>query len=320
MAPTSTPRVGSSSIITFGFVVSHFPSTTFCWLPPESVETGERGECVWIRSSEIVRVRDRELLARSGRPQPGDAGGRGHHQVLEYGHLQHQALPLSIRRDEGDAVPHGLLRLAVADGTTGDLDGALRLAQAEDRLHQLAAPGADEPGEPDDLARGDVEVDRVERARKRKAANLERELGRRALTLPLVHDILERVADHQLDQTGPVELGQRPLADRVAVAQDGGAVAELEDLAQPVRDEDHGHALLAQPADDPEERLDLVVGERARRLVEDENARVDRESARDLDHLLLVGPQAPHRQRRVEVEAEAGERLAARAGACRASR
>ena len=30
------PRVGSSKMIAFGFMASHFASTTFCWLPPDS--------------------------------------------------------------------------------------------------------------------------------------------------------------------------------------------------------------------------------------------------------------------------------------------
>src|SRR4051795_6030186 len=37
--PTSMPRVGSSTISTFGPVASHFPRTTFCWLPPDNVPT-----------------------------------------------------------------------------------------------------------------------------------------------------------------------------------------------------------------------------------------------------------------------------------------
>ncbi len=35
LAPTSTPRVGSSKSITPGSSASHLASTTFCWLPPE---------------------------------------------------------------------------------------------------------------------------------------------------------------------------------------------------------------------------------------------------------------------------------------------
>jgi hypothetical protein len=34
LAPTSTPRVGSSTISTLGRVASHFAMTTRCWLPP----------------------------------------------------------------------------------------------------------------------------------------------------------------------------------------------------------------------------------------------------------------------------------------------
>ena len=36
LAPTSTPRVGSSSRITDGWASSHLANTTFCWLPPLS--------------------------------------------------------------------------------------------------------------------------------------------------------------------------------------------------------------------------------------------------------------------------------------------
>ena len=39
LAPTSTPRVGSSRISRSLLAVSHFDSTTFCWLPPESDDT-----------------------------------------------------------------------------------------------------------------------------------------------------------------------------------------------------------------------------------------------------------------------------------------
>ena len=34
------PRVGSSTISTAGLRLSHLASTTFCWLPPDSMETG----------------------------------------------------------------------------------------------------------------------------------------------------------------------------------------------------------------------------------------------------------------------------------------
>ncbi|MOA35873.1 hypothetical protein D3C78_1573610 [compost metagenome] len=40
LEPMSMPLVGSSRMMTLGWVASHLPITTFCWLPPESVPTG----------------------------------------------------------------------------------------------------------------------------------------------------------------------------------------------------------------------------------------------------------------------------------------
>ena len=40
LACTSMPRLGSSKNITFGAVLSQLPMTIFCWLPPESDDTG----------------------------------------------------------------------------------------------------------------------------------------------------------------------------------------------------------------------------------------------------------------------------------------
>ena len=48
-APTSMPRVGSSKIRICGWVLSHFASTTFCWLPPDRNRTSCSGP--WALSS-----------------------------------------------------------------------------------------------------------------------------------------------------------------------------------------------------------------------------------------------------------------------------
>src|ERR1700722_5021981 len=56
LAPTSMPRVGSSSMSSRGAVLSHLPSTHFCWLPPLKVATScslERATMLscWISSA-----------------------------------------------------------------------------------------------------------------------------------------------------------------------------------------------------------------------------------------------------------------------------
>ncbi len=92
-------------------------------------------------------------------------------------------------------------------------------------------------------------------------------------------------------------------------------VAELEDLVQPVADEEDRDAAVAQAADDREQALDLVGRERRRRLVEDQDARVDRERLGDLDELLVGHRQAADRRADVEPDVELLEqRLAPRAG------
>ncbi len=68
-APTSTPRVGSSRMSTFGCNSSHRPMTTFCWLPPLSWPTGVSMLEVLIARSRIVRsasaLRRRPLIIGS---------------------------------------------------------------------------------------------------------------------------------------------------------------------------------------------------------------------------------------------------------------
>jgi len=46
--PTSTPCVGSSSIITLGPIASQQASATFCWLPPDSDRAGREVDFVLI--------------------------------------------------------------------------------------------------------------------------------------------------------------------------------------------------------------------------------------------------------------------------------
>ena len=62
---------------------------------------------------------------------------------------------------------------------------------------------------------------------------------------------------------------------------------EGEHFLQTVRDDQERCALRAQAAHEGEEDVDLVRAERRGRLVEDDEAGVERERAQNLDHLLL---------------------------------
>ena len=96
------------------------------------------------------------------------------------------------------------------------------------------------------------------------------------------------LAEHHLDQRAPVDLVDRVRRDALAVAQHGHAVAELEHLVEPVRDEDDASALRDELAGRPEHALDLRLAEGRGRLVEDEQPRVADEQPGDLDELSLT--------------------------------
>ena len=84
-----------------------------------------------------------------------------------------------------------------------------------------------------------------------------------------------------------VGLGDLAGADQPAVLQHGHAVAEREDLGQPVRDVDDRHPVARQRAHDVEEPLGLGQRQRRGRLVEDQQPQVLRQRLGDLDHLRL---------------------------------
>ncbi len=76
-----------------------------------------------------------------------------------------------------------------------------------------------------------------------------------------------------------------------AVAQHHGVIGDLQRLLEVVGDVDDRDAAGREVADDLEQHLDLGGAERRGRLVHDEDARVDRQRAGDLDDLLLAEAQ-----------------------------
>src|ERR671919_238366 len=70
IAPTSTPRVGSSKITTRASPASALASTTFCWFPPDSSPTVLRvglSDLIWYSSTaDRARARNRRRRASTG--------------------------------------------------------------------------------------------------------------------------------------------------------------------------------------------------------------------------------------------------------------
>ena len=181
----------------------------------------------------------------------------------------------------------------------------------EERQQQVALALALQTGEPQDFAAVDRERDVAQAVAPTQRAHLQQRLldlraqGTRRKRLP------QRAPDHQAHDLVVAGRGHVDGPDVLAVAEDGGAVAQLAHLVHAVRDEDHRHALLAQPAHDGEDLLHLAPVERGGRLVEDQHPRLAAQRLGDLDQLPVGQREVAHRRprgrcRRTRARPEAG--------------
>ncbi len=97
--------------------------------------------------------------------------------------------------------------------------------------------------------------------------------------------------------------------DRTSVAHDRHAVADGIELVELVADENDRHALAFELPDDVEQDGDLMLVQRAGGLVHDHQLGLERDRARDRDHLLDGGVEAHQRPVHVDRDVEAAQHL-----------
>ena len=98
----------------------------------------------------------------------------------------------------------------------------------------------------------------------------------------------DRAADDQLDHLLVIDGLDREAADIAAVAQHGEIVAEGAHFRQAMGDEEDRDPFALQPLDQPAEPIDVPAREGGGRLVEQQDAGLAEDGARDLD-LLAQG-------------------------------
>ncbi len=158
--------------------------------------------------------------------------------------------------------------------------------EPEQDAGQLGPARADQAGQAEHLPFADLKAD-VVNARGPAAQPLHFEDHVPFRNLDLGKDAGKLAADHHPDQGRAVDLAHGTRADQRAVAERRHAVGDLRKFLQPVRDVDDADAVLLQIPDDAEEAVDLLVGQRRRGLVHDQDLGVGPERPRDLDELLL---------------------------------
>ena len=170
-----------------------------------------------------------------------------------------------------------------------------------DRTDKLAATGPDKTHEPENLA----------------FLHVERHTGklapRRGRILDLQHGVIRRrgngpkhpahlAANHGFDDGAHRNIATVAVLDLGAIAHDGDAVGHLADLLQPVGHVDDTGSVGLEILDLFAKQLGLGAAWCGRRLVEDQETRVERKSLADLDQLLCVHGPPFHLSRRREIE------------------
>jgi len=120
-------------------------------------------------------------------------------------------------------------------------------------------------------------------------------------------DLRQLAAHHHANELIAGEVEGTCRADVSAVTQHGYLIRDLEQLVHLVGDVENALPLRPQLADDREQVLRVLLGERRGWLVHDEQLGLVREGLCDLDHLAARDREGAHLGLRVDIDAEALE-------------
>ena len=157
-----------------GLTASSFASATFCWLPPESVDTGwwtlaqrmPSRSRIFSASAVSCPLRDHEAARDALQVERGD--------ILGDRQVEEDAVALAILAEIDDPLAdRGEIVALRRSPCRRDRSSRAALRQAADRLHRLGAARADQPAEAHDLAGSHFEADIVDDAAVRKPDHLQ---------------------------------------------------------------------------------------------------------------------------------------------------
>ena len=303
-------------------------SSTFCWLPPDSSRIFCSGPEHLTPSLAMKRSTISRCLRLVDHAGAGQVRQQRQRQVLAHRHVGDDALDLAVLGAEahagGDrgapasrnARSRPPKRIAAAVRPVGGEDRARRLGAARSRAGRRARRSR---------RRGPrADTSRTRRPTWRWSARSSSRPIAWAwpwkAVAPSALTVGEVAAEHGGDQLQLGHLGHRRDGDGAAVAHDRDPVADRVELVELVADEDHRHALALELADHVEQDRDLVLVERAGRLVHDHQLGLERDRAGDRHHLLDGGVEAHQRPAHVDRRCRSGAAPRRPRGACGPSR
>ncbi len=228
--------------------------------------------------------------------------------VLAHAQVGDDALALAIFGHHAQPRADRLERRARVDHLTlqPHLGAVAPGVGAEQRRHQLRAPGPHQAGDAKDFTAPEHEGDVVDALSLGVVDVVAGDVTR--LENYLAHlmglggvEVAHFAADHLRDDPGDVHVGHGGGRDVLAVANYCNGVAHRRHFIELVRDIHTGHALGLEAPDSVQQHLDFATGQGRGGLVEDQQARLFIQRLGDLHQLLVAAAILRHRQRHIHV-------------------
>ena len=245
LAPTSTPRVGSSSTTTRGSRMQHLGERELLLVAARQRRRRGIARSPVRMPKSVDRLAQRRALGAGVEPRLRVALERHQREVLAQAEVDVQALALAVLAQIGEAVRGGVARVADAHRPAVDLDRAAR-ARAQRRAGlRRARCGPRRPGRRSRGSRpGAPRSSRRAPSRARVRPRTFSSGGASAATDRFGGIQVGQFApDHQVRHLVARELGGRRARDEAAVAHHDHLVGDALDLVELVRDVDDGHAV-----------------------------------------------------------------------------
>jgi len=234
----------------------------------------------------------------------------GEHVVLD-ALRQRQTDDLAVLRQVADAAPDGVAEVFEMGFLAVDEQPAsVDRVGAHDGARNLGAPGAGQAADGEDLAAVQREIHMVEEAPAGVILHAENFFpGHRILSFRI--KVLDRLAAHLLHQHGGIRLRNRKSVHQLAVPHNGDHVRDFEDLRQVVRNIDDGKSLFLECAEDREQPLHFLRGQRGGRFVHNQDGGRRAQHLGNFDQLRVTLADLGHVERRIEmIESNLGQQLA----------
>ena len=231
---------------------------------------------------------------------------------------EHKPLRFAILSYKGDAGGDGTGDIAGSQAAVVDANVAtIGNVGTGYRPQNLRSTGADEPGEPDDLARAHCKADICKDGLAGEAAHLQpnvRALFRFGQRWKMR---VETPPDHCRDDLAGREIAHGARLDDASIAHYGDAVRDARQLLHPMGDVDDADPSCSQPRNNGEQSFDLAIGERGRRLVHNDDPRMPGQDFGDLNELLLPDGKLGHRNLEGHSQANSSKTRVARRSSAR---